>query len=196
MRALSLAVVLLTTAISAPALAQSALSASEGDLLARRLEVQGEVTPACVLEEAQMSDLNNITSTTSPEGGATLTLTPQRFIDSSGFVVASSARISFRVVCSGAHTLTVSSARGGLQLADPVADPAGFRTEIDLGVALSWAQSTASFDTAEGDQTARVEIADAAAGLADLTIAIPAMTERLVAGVYSDELGIQLTPDD
>lgn len=195
MRALPLTIVMLVTAVT-PSLAQSTLSAPAGDLASRGLEIQGEAPPACVLEEARTTDLINITGSNSPEGGTTLTLTPQQFINASGFLTASSARLSFRVVCSGAHTLAVSSLRGGLQLAEPVADANGFRTAIDLDVALSWARSTASFDTAAGNRAAKVDIPDAAAGLVDLTIAIPAMTERLVAGVYSDELVIQLTPNN
>lgn len=170
--------------------AQSLIGSNTSGVAGGQLQISGNAPESCVITTPAQGAIANATFTAGPNS-AQVTIT--QLVDPTTAVPqAATIDMLFPVVCNTAHTLTISTAQGGLVLQAAAPPPgAGFRNRLDYQVNANWVGQQVS-----GTSAAPLQISspDAATGQLDVSIAIPAGGEPLEAGAYSDSLIVNIQP--
>ena len=103
-----------------------------------------------------------------------------------------SVTLSVPVTCNGAHSVSVRSARGGMQLQTPIAQAIGLSSRIDMDINAGWLGETGRVSTLGLPIGFTLNKNDGASGLVEVTVSGKPGTNPLVAGRYSDEIIIDL----
>lgn len=186
----ALALMLTAGLATSPALAQTQAAAQDpiapGTIQAT---FQGAAAAGCRMDTPLADTVQNAALENATPSSADITIT--RMVDDDGAVLGSTIILVLPVVCNQAHTLSLSSARGGLSSDIAAPDGGPFRSSVPYAVRLDWAGGSQTFDSDSGDAT--FPVGDAAQGGLGVTIEIPAGGAPLTAGAYSDELVLQLS---
>ncbi|HEY3811690.1 MAG TPA: hypothetical protein VGL66_00570 [Caulobacteraceae bacterium] len=172
----------------AAALAQQASNTA----VQSRLDLLGQAPAACVLNGP--SSTGNVNATVSDAGSRTTAVNITNLVDTSTLAAqATTVNLAFPLICNGPHTLTVTTSNGGLTLEGGAPSAAGFTDHVDYVIQTNWAGQTASGSTG-GAKTYSISTADGAAGVVSLSIQIRGGGDRLIAGIYSDTLTLDVQP--
>ena len=185
-KALILAVLL--SAAPAASLAQTL------DVGHSQLEMTGTAPSACVISApTSVSGINATMAVTSAQS-AQVTIT-QLVDQTTAEPLAASIVLSLPIICNTAHTVTVTTANGGLarvsgnQRNSNVTN--GFREFLPYQVDAVWAGRSVTGDS-QTQPPVSIVVPNGAAGDLSLTVAVPAGGAPLIAGAYADSLVIQL----
>lgn len=174
--------------IATPALAQS----QTANPVDRSLYLAATAPSACVIDAPVASNAMNASYSGGQSSGQ---ITIAELVDAQSAVSRASAiELDFPVICNGAHTLTVTSANGGLSRNGQSSGSTGtgFSQFLDYQIAIDWAGST--LDTPSSARVAALAVPQAADGQLAIKVSTVAGGGPLVAGQYSDTLTVQLTP--
>jgi hypothetical protein len=186
------AFIVATLVISAPVVAV----AQELDLATGQTQTQfiGRAPLACLLSTPTGTQITGATFTTSGTT-AQLTFAADTLIDpQSALARAFSMSLTVPVLCNSAHTVTVSSVRGGMVPTTSIANVAGFSGRIDLAIGATWAGSTVQANTNGNPLTLTINASDAASGNVEVNLRGIAGTDPMIAGRYNDAIIIALVP--
>lgn len=159
-----------------------------------RLDLSGTAPSACVIS-APTSTVGSNTSfqLTGPQA-AQINIT-QLVDQTTAEPMSATINLALPVICNTAHTLSVTTANGGLARVGGNARNTnvtnGFREFLPYQVTAVWAGHSVN----GGSQTptpVTIAVADGAAGQLSLTISVPPGGAPLVAGNYADSIIVQL----
>lgn len=159
-----------------------------------RLDLSGVAPSACVISPpTSTSGVNSSFLLIGPQA-AQINIT-QLVDQTTAEPMSATINLALPIICNTAHTLTVTTANGGLARIGGNARNAnvtnGFRELLPYQVNAVWAGHSVN----GGSQTltpVSIAVADGAAGQLSLTIAVPAGGAPLVAGNYADSIVVQL----
>lgn len=149
---------------------------------------RGAAPAGCRLSVPTAPTLQNAQVGTMSPGSADIAI--QQMVGDDAVPVGATVVLVLPAICNQAHTLTLTSANGGM-LGDSV-QPAGspFRSLLTYAVTVDWAGGQQVLQTS--DQDLVLDRGDAAAGVVTVTIQIPEGGAPLAAGAYTDELVLEL----
>ena len=157
-----------------------------------RLDLLGVAPAACVLNGPSSSNSTN--ATVNDAGSRTTQVTITNLVDASSLAAqAATVNLAFPLICNGPHTLTVTTANGGLTLEGGAPSAPGFTDHVDYVMQAAWAGQTQQVSTGSS-RTLLINAGDSAAGVVSLSIQIPGGGRRLIAGAYSDTLTLDVQP--
>lgn len=182
----------LAATLALAALGQPAAHAAEA-AAASPLVISGQVPSACQMSPAsQAPGGDNVTF--SANGGNASSVTVNLMVDpSTAKTQGAVGGVQFRVICTGAHTLTVSSTSGGLVNTTTSASGAGFANRADYTLQAAWDGMTRSLTTNGAAAKLDLSGSDSASGALVVTITVPSGEGPLVAGAYQDTISIDLS---
>lgn len=154
----------------------------------RPLGFSGEVAAGCLLSTPTAPELNNATAVSLAPGSADIVVT--QLVGEDGVPIGAVVILALPSICNQAHTLRLNSLGGGLVNPEADGDAAPFRGALPYGVQINWGDVIQTYET--GDPALELSVGNAVAGQVTLTIQIPAGGAPLVAGVYSDQLVLEL----
>jgi hypothetical protein len=182
--------VFMIAAMAASALTAVSASAQTTATTVGTYEVgfSGAVPAGCLLSTPTAPEMNNATAVSLSPGSADIVVT--QLVGDDGVPVGAVVILDLPSICNQAHTLRLSSVGGGM--VNPEADGAGgaFRGALPYSVQVNWGGSVQTYQT--GEPVLSLPIGNATTGQVTLTIQIPAGGAPLVAGVYSDQLVLEL----
>lgn len=184
-------------ALSLAALAQSAAAAAPGagpqTSSSGPVIVDGVVPSSCRLSPATAgSGASNVTFT--DHGGAASDVTVNLLVDPNTARTQSAVGVvQFQVLCTGAHTLTVSSTSGGLVNTSTSASGGGFENRANYSLQASWDGKTRTLTTNGAKASLDLSGLDSATGPLIVTVTVPPGEGPLVAGAYQDTINIDLS---
>lgn len=149
---------------------------------------EGHVNGACRMGAPTAVSTDNVTVGALSTGSAEFTI--DQLVGPDGIPLAAQVVVNIPAICTQAHVLSVSSLNDGLSTPQPVAPGSPFRNVLDYSVNVLWAGQSNDF-TASGSDLA-APIPDAAQGDVTVTISLPGGGDPAVAGIYSDEIILQL----
>jgi hypothetical protein len=163
-----------------------------------RLDLSGTAPSACIISAP--TSVTGSNASLQESGPQTAQITIGQLADpTTAEPKAASINLALPIICNTAHTLTVTSANGGLVRVGGNASNVtnGFREFLPYQVDVLWAGRSATWSgrsVAGGgaDRAANVPVGDGAAGQLSLTIAVPPGGAPLIAGAYADSVVIQL----
>jgi hypothetical protein len=181
-RALPLALVFICAAGGAAAQTQ--------DTAQQRVDLAGTVPSVCKMDAPHSSGAGDVQFTVSSNDAAELNF--QALANPTTAVAqAAQVSVSFPVICTGAHSLTVSSTNGGLT--NPAQAVAGFATRVDYALTAQWATDQKQFQTAGAPTSLNLTESDGVAGDLTVAIAIANGALPLVSGPYTDQVVVQFS---
>jgi hypothetical protein len=101
--------------------------------------------------------------------------------------------VQFQVICTGAHTLTVSTGSGGLINTTTSATGAGFSNRADYTLQAAWDGASRSLTTSGSAASLDLSGSDSVTGALTVTVTVPSGQGPLVAGAYQDTISIDLS---
>lgn len=171
-------------ALMAPAaLAAQVVEPSQG-----RLEIVGTSRPACVIGAASSAAENNMTFTPLSNVSGQVGIT--NFVDTNAVSRGGSIDVILPVICNSAHRIVVRSGSGGLRRVGAPVRPGPFAEFLPYQVNTAWGAQQAGFTSDQG--TLIINAAEARAGRVSLSIVVPRGGRPLVAGLYSDNIVVEL----
>jgi hypothetical protein len=181
-RALFLALLLASAA--GVAAAQTQQSAQQ------RVDLVGTAPSVCKMEAPHSDGGGSVKFTVSSNDAVELTF---QTLANPATAVAQAAQVSvsFPVICTGAHSLTVSSTNGGLT--NPALPAAGFATRVDYALTARWAADQMQFQTVGSPTSLNLTESDGVAGDLTVAIAIAKGALPLVSGPYTDQVVVQFS---
>lgn len=179
----TLTLVLAACAVGAPAVAQSV----DGPQTSQAT-FQGLAPGACIMGAPLAPSTDNAEVGALSPGSADVTIT--ELVDEDGEIQSATIILQLPAVCNQAHTLGLGSLNGGLLSDGPAPTSDAFRSLAPYQVTVDWSGVQQVFDTQTGALVLPVD--GAATGDVSLTIQIPPGGAPLTAGVYSDQLVIEL----
>ena len=157
-----------------------------------RLDLDGVAPAACVLNGPSSS--NSVNATVNDAGSRTTQVTITNLVDTSSLAAqAATVNLAFPLICNGPHTVTLTTANGGLTLEGGAPSAPGFTDHVDYVMEATWAGKVSSVSTGSA-RTLQISTSDGAAGVVSLSIQIPGGGNRLIAGTYSDTLTLDVQP--
>lgn len=153
-----------------------------------RLEIIGTSRPACVIGAASSAAGNNMTFQPLSNVSGQIRITD--FVDSNAVSRGASIDVILPVICNSAHRIAVRSGNGGLRRVGAPVRPGPFVEFLPYQVNTAWGAQQAGFTTDQG--TLIINAAEARAGQVSLSIAVARGGRPLVAGLYSDQIVVEL----
>ena len=150
---------------------------------------RGAALPGCRMSTPAAEAIQNAVLSNAAPGSADVGIS--QLVGEDGAVFGATVVLSIPVVCNQAHTLVLSSLRGGLRTGQPGAENGVFRSVVPYRIRIEWSGAASDFNSEDGDAVLAVD--DAAQGALNVVIDIPAGGAPLVAGAYSDELVLALS---
>lgn len=150
---------------------------------------RGAALPGCRMSTPAADAIQNAILSNAAPGSADVGIS--RLVGDDGAVLGATVALKIPVICNQAHTLVLSSLRGGLRVGQPGPDGGAFRSVVPYDVRVEWGGASGDFNSAGGD--AILPVGGAAQGSLSVIIEIPAGGAPLVAGAYSDELVLELS---
>jgi len=149
---------------------------------------RGGVDPACRMNIPTSPTADNAQIGATGPGSADIAIT--QLAGDDGASLGATIVLILPALCNQAHTLSLASQNGGLQGDGPPITGGPFRSNLPYSVTVDWADTAQTYGT--GDEALSVSVGDAAVGSVTVTIQIPPGGAPLAAGVYSDELILEL----
>jgi hypothetical protein len=156
----------------------------------QRVDLAGTAPSVCKMDAPHSGGGGNVQFSVSSNNAAELNF--QALANpTTATAQAAQVSVSFPVICTGAHSLTVSSANGGLT--NPALPAAGFATRVDYALTAQWAADQKQFQTVGSPTSLNLNESDGVAG--DLTVAIVIANGALplVSGSYTDQVVVQFS---
>lgn len=172
---------------AAAVLAAGAAHAAD-PLAEQTARLEGHVEGACRMGAPTAVSTSNATAGALTTGSAEFTI--DQLVGPDGIPLAANFVVSIPAICTQAHVLTVSSLNDGLRTPEPTPSGSQFRSVLDYSVNVGWAGQSNNFTASGADLAA--PIPDAARGDVTVTISLPGGGDPAVAGIYSDEIILQL----
>jgi len=159
-----------------------------------RLDMTGTAPSACVISAP--TSVSGANATVAATGSQSAQITITQLVDqTTAQPMAAAINLSLPIICNTAHTLTVTTANGGLARVGGNQRNSnatnGFREFVPYQVAAAWAGHSVN-GTSQSSPPVSIVVPDGAAGELSLTISVQPGGAPLVAGAYSDSLVIQL----
>ena len=155
-------------------------------------QFRGTAGFACLVSSPQGNQITGATFTASGSV-AQLAFQSETVVDPATLIARPfSVSLSVPVTCNGAHSVTVRSARGGMQLATPVTQAIGLASRIDFNVRAVWLGDSNQISTFGSPIGATISKTTGASGSVEVTVNGRAGSDPLVAGRYSDEIIVDL----
>ena len=157
------------------------------------LVISGQVPSTCQMSPAaQAPGGDNVTF--SANGGNASSVTVNLMVDpNTAKTQGAVGAVQFQVICTGAHTLTVSSASGGLVNTTTSATGAGFANRADYTLQAAWDGITHTLTTRGSAASLDLSGSAGATGALTVTVTVPSGEGPLVAGSYQDTISIDLS---
>jgi len=155
------------------------------------MDVGATVAKVCRLGNATISGGQNATFNQTDRGGSiALTALADR---NTAAALPSSISVTFDGVCNQTLVVRLVSTHGGLSPQNSaVQNGSSFAERVDYTATLDWAGNRTTLSTdGKANESAGVALSGSRAGSVTLTIAIPAGTQPLVSGGYSDVLTVE-----
>jgi hypothetical protein len=159
-----------------------------------RLDLTGTAPSACVISAPTSTSGANMSFALTGPQAAQINIT-QMVDQTTAQPVAASINLSLPIICNSAHTLTVTTANGGMSRIGGAGAGAltnGFREFVPYQVNAVWAGQSVNANSQTSSTPVNISVPDGAAGQLSLSIVIPAGGAPLVAGNYTDSLVIEL----
>ncbi|HEY1750669.1 MAG TPA: hypothetical protein VGG29_05365 [Caulobacteraceae bacterium] len=157
------------------------------------LVIAGQVASTCQMSPATQGP-GNLNVAFSAAGGGASQLAVNLMVDPSTARTQSVVGVvQFQVLCTGAHTLKVTSASGGLVNTTTTTTAGGFSTRADYSLQAAWAGASRSLTTSGSAASLDLSGADSASGALTVTVTVPSGEGPLVAGAYQDVISIDLS---
>lgn len=150
--------------------------------------IEGRVDGACRMGTPTAVSTNNVTVGALSQGSAEFTI--DQLVGPDGIPMSANVVVSIPATCTQAHVLSVSSLNDGLRTPETVSPSSGFRNVLDYSVDIDWAGESNSFTASGADLAA--PIPDAVQGAVTVTISLPGGGDPAIAGIYTDEIILQL----
>lgn len=158
----------------------------------KQIQWVGSAASVCRMSEAESGDSANVTFTADSNGGV---IELNNIVDDQGIGQPASVTLTFPVICTGPHSVSVSSASGGLRnLSATMQDVQGFSDRIDYTLLGRWAGEAAQVTTSGGPVSMDLSRSGPARGMFTIGISAPG-GERLIAGDYEDRLTVTFNPE-
>ena len=155
------------------------------------ITVQGEVPVRCKMAAPLAGGTGANTTFAANSNGGEINLT--NLVDSNtARTVAAQGTVQFPIICTGAHTLTITSQRGGLTNQNSATAAGGFAVHADYTLNASWAGTTRTLVTSGSRSALDLSQTDAASGNLTIDVTLAGGLGPLQAGTYSDEIVVQL----
>lgn len=154
-----------------------------------RLEILGTSQPACVLGAASTVAGNNMTFQPLSNVSGAVRIT--EFADNNAVSRGGSIDVILPLICNAAHRVTVRSGNGGLQRAGAPAPAGPFREFVPYQVSTTWGSQQIGFTTNEGGPLV-ITSPEARVGQLAVSIRVPAGGPPLVAGIYGDQIVLEV----
>lgn len=149
---------------------------------------RGLAAPGCRLSTPIASTAQNVDVGALAPGSADIAIS--QLVGDDGSSLGATVVLVLPAICNQAHTLTLASLNGGLLGDGPALTSGPFRSNLPYSVSVNWAGDVRSFVT--DSESLAMPVGDAATGSVTVTIQIPPGGAPLAAGVYSDELVLEL----
>jgi len=169
-------------------MAPAALAAQIVEPSQGRVEIVGTSRPACVIGAASSMAGNNMTFTPLSNVSGQVRITD--FVDSNAVSRGASIDVILPVICNSAHRVVVRSGNGGLRRVGAPVRPGPFAEFLPYRVNTAWGAQQAGFTSDQG--TLIINTGEARAGQVALSIAVARGGPPLVAGLYSDQIVVEL----
>jgi hypothetical protein len=170
--------------------AAGAAAAQTPDTAQQRVSLAGNAPSVCKMDAPRSGGGGNVQFTVSSSNAAELNF--QALANPTTAVAqAAQVSVSFPVICTGAHSLTVSSTNGGLT--NPAQAAAGFATRVDYALTAQWAADQKQFQTVGSPTSLNLTESDGVAGDLTVAIAIANGALPLVSGPYTDQVVVQFS---
>jgi hypothetical protein len=181
----------LAAAVLAPAAIPCTAMAQVDPGFSQSVVMDGDVPTRCRMSTPQaVGAATNATFTPNTNGGR-LDLT--QMVDAAeAKTIATHGVLEFPIICTGAHSLTVTSTHGGLVNASATGQAGGFATRADYTLSATWAGTTQQVQTGGSSTALDLSQQGPAAGALSLDFNLPGGSGPLQAGAYSDEIVVQL----
>lgn len=168
-------------------------AAQQLDTSGQRLELLGDAPAGCVINPPSAS--NAVNSTFGVNGYASGRVQIVEFVNpQSAQSNASSIELNFPVICNAPHRVLMRSANGGMLRAGANSTTnrgaRGFSEFLPYQLQLGWAGQALTRASDAGAGT--IESAQAGTGDMNLRISTPAGSGPFVAGIYNDNIVIEL----
>ena len=162
------------------------------DVGSAQTQFRGTANFACLVSTPIANRVSDATFTSSGSSGQ-LAFSPATVVDPDTLIArAFSVSLSVPVTCNGAHSVSVRSARGGMQLQTPVTQAIGLSSRIDLDVNANWLGDSNQISTSGSPIGVTLSKTTGASGSVEVTVTGRAGNAPLVAGRYSDEIVVDL----
>jgi hypothetical protein len=186
MRSLTLLTVLAASAAAFGAHAQAVVPGP-----AQSVVMQGDVPTRCKMSPPQLiGSATNATFTPNQSGGQ---FDVTNMVDTlASKTLATHGVLELPIVCTGAHSLTVSSIHGGLINANATGQAGGFATRADYALSATWAGITKQVQTTGASTTLDLSSGAPSSGSLSIGFDLPGGAGPLQAGAYNDEIVVQL----
>ena len=170
--------------------AASIAAAQTQNTAQQRVDLAGTAPSVCKMDAPHSGGGGNVQFSVSSNNAAELDF---RALANPTTALAQAAQVSvsFPVICTGAHSLTVSSTNGGLTNPSPPA--AGFATRVDYALTAQWAADQKQFQTVGSPTSLNLSESDGVAGDLTVAIAIANGALPLVSGSYTDQVVVQFS---
>jgi hypothetical protein len=177
--------------IMASALAACAALPAKADSTARRdTEMGATVAKVCHLGSVTMTGGSNASFNAQALGGEIALGTLAN--GDTARAMPASISVTFDSVCNETLFIRLVSANGGLAPDNGAPASGGFANRVDYTADLTWGAEHTSLTTGgSSSSSAGVQLPGAQAGAVTLNITIPAGSQPLVAGDYSDVLRVE-----
>ena len=177
-------------ALAALALPSLALAATP-DTAQGRLDLTGTAPSACVISTPTSAAGANATFQAAGDQQGQINIT-ELADPTTAQPIAASINLALPIICNSAHKVIISTANGGLARVGGAGQTVGgFREFLPYSVSASWAGQTATA-TSQAGTTVTINANDGAAGQLSLVIDVPGGGVPLIAGVYDDQVVIEL----
>jgi hypothetical protein len=176
--------------LAAFAVATSAVAAPDQNP-SQPLTVKGDVPVRCKMSPPVSGGSGTNTTFAQNSSGGEIDLTA--LVDANtAKTLAAQETIQFPIICTGAHTLTVTTQHGGLVNQNVAAPAGGFAVHADYTLNATWAGTTRSLTTSGAQAALDLSQSDAAGGELTIGFSLLGGVGPLQAGTYSDEIVVQL----
>lgn len=156
-----------------------------------RFEIAGEAPFACVVRGPTTVNATNATVEATTGSSSSIRIT-QMVDPQSAQARGAQVDLVLPVICNGPHRLTLTSSNGGMLRAGgtAVVGQAGFGEYVPYRIDATWGSDQKGADS-NGGSPLTIDSQTGRAGNVTLSIKVPAGTNPLVAGAYSDEIVIE-----
>jgi hypothetical protein len=176
----------------------SARAAEAGESQSQSITVGGHAAPVCSLSALQATQASNITLDGGAINRAALNV-PSLHDAKTAQLRPASISLVFEMICNGAHSIHIATAKGGLHTASELPERGGFANHVHYRAHVHWGATSTTLRTSgvAGESTPKAESHGAFRGTVFLNLIIDGAGAGhlpLLSGTYNDALTVTLSP--